>query len=153
MAHMKRAVPKALPLGDTTVDGLLSGIGAGVIMAVFLILCGLLAGTHPLVTLSAFADGNRASALTGGIVQLAVAGVYGALFGLLAAVGSRRWHLAAPRAWVAGTVYGLALLVIARLVIMPGAPALNRIPLIPMVVAHIIYGLALGYFFDRSCQA
>lgn len=56
-------------------------------------------------------------------------------------------HVAAQRA---GAVYGLALLFVAKAVVLPAAGSpLAEIPTLHFAVAHVIYGVVLGYLSER----
>lgn len=130
--------------GDAAVDGLLGGVAAGVAMAVYLLVVGVLAGHTWQAVLAQFDPGLTPLPLTGGLTHLAVAGVYGALFGII----WRPLHQAWPRlpATVVGLGYGLALWVLAVLVTSSRASGewLRVLPAAHLAVAHLLYGLILG---------
>ena len=71
--------------GDAAVDGLLAGAAAGVAMATYLVVIGLVAGEEPTVVLARFdpSGAGAAAPLIGGVMHLAVSAVYGLLFGLI----------------------------------------------------------------------
>ena len=144
--NQTRQLTKSMTMGDAAVDGLLGGLGASIVMALVLVVLGLTGGQAPLSTLIHF-DPSGSSALTGALMHLAAGGVYGALFGM-------GWHLAARSnlpGWLAGIIYGLALLALAEGVILPGAHSpLLAIPLWQFAIAHIVYGLTMGWSLNRK---
>ncbi|HSN77046.1 MAG TPA: hypothetical protein VL334_18395, partial [Anaerolineae bacterium] len=103
--------------GDAAVAGLLRGLTAGLAMAAFLVAAGLLSGQGPADTLAAFTLSGQAlasNALTGLLGHLAVAGVYGLIWGLAwRVIGGR---MAIP-AWLGGLVYGLLLWGVSQLLV------------------------------------
>jgi hypothetical protein len=134
--------------GDAAVDGLLAGGMAGVLMAVYLTVAGLTWGDGIGATLGRFDPGGTANPVVGVIAHLAVSGVYGALFGVGWRLASRArlWPRLLAYAWPGGLAYGLALWGLAAAVFLPGAAsALRAIPPLHFTVAHIVYGLALGF--------
>ena len=92
-------------MGDTAVDGLLAGILAGLGMAAYLVLAGLLTGVAPAVMLGRFDPRQAGNWLTGSVAHLAMSGVYGIIFALLF------WGLVRLRPSLArwGWLLGLAL--------------------------------------------
>jgi hypothetical protein len=141
----KRPLGNTTTVADAAVEGLLSGIAAGVLMAISLVGFGLIAGDEPASILGRFDPGEQASSLTGGLAHLAVSGVYGILFGL-------GWHLVQRRlpAWVGGLVYGVALFGLAETLLLPGmGSSLGQIPLAQLALAHAAYGLSLGLLTGR----
>ena len=136
--------------GDAAVDGLLGGLVAGIGMAGYLVGAGLVAGEGPGQVLGRFAPDAESAALTGGLMHLAVAGVYGMLFAL------GWWLLVRWRgvpAWLVGLAYGVALLLVAEALILPstGSP-LAQIPPVHFALAHGIYGLILGFLVGRNAD-
>ncbi len=134
-------------VGDAAVEGLLNGILAGIAMAAVIIGFGFLNGIAPLTVLQYFDVTGNTSPLTGILVHLAVAGVYGVAFGLIAFVLARVLGARMNRVgWLAlGAVYGLIILGIAQGIILPRAAlALEALPFWTMAAAHIVYGLVLA---------
>ena len=135
--------------GDAAVDGLLSGVVAGLVMAAYVLIVGLLSGTSWEAVLAQFDPGLNPAPLTGGLTHLAVAGVYGALFG----VGWRALHRAWPRlpALLAGAGFGGVLWVLA--VVVTGSRAsgewLRALPAAHLAVAHLLYGVSVGFAIQR----
>jgi hypothetical protein len=83
MIESKRLAYSERKLSDAALDGLFSGLAAGVAMAIYLVLWGLMTGMGLGAVLGMFDPGERDIALTGALTHLAVASVYGILFGLL----------------------------------------------------------------------
>lgn len=133
-------------LGDAAVDGLLGGLGAGLAMAVFLLAAELLGGIGAAVTLGRFAPSGNGNPVTGALSHLAVAAIYGAIFGGLTLPIRNR----IPQ-WLAGIIYGLVLFAIARGALLPGAgSALMEISPIYFAIAHVLYGGVLGWIVGRK---
>jgi len=136
--------------GDTAVDGLLAGLVGGLVMGLFLGLVGWLAGRSPLELLGHFDPAQAGSWLTGLLAHLAVSAIYGAVFGLLwGAVGRIRPSLV-RWGWLLGLGYGLLLWLMALGLVLTavGAPLAQILPW-QFGLAHLIYGLALGFWFGR----
>ncbi len=141
MAPVKDAVAKDLTMGDAAVDGLLAGLGAGIVMAVYLVAAAAIGDDSPATVLSWFDPSAAASPLTGALMHLAVAGVYGVLFGI--GFGFvRRWNIPS---WFAGLTYGIALFAFAQLFILPSSHLpIGGISVEHFAISHLIYGLVLG---------
>ena len=145
-----RHVTKNSTTGDAAVDGLFGGVMAGMAMAVYLVLVGLAAGEGLGTMLSRFALDEGTAPLVGALNHLAVAGIYGVLFGVV-------WRLTARirpgwlPAGLGGLAYGLILLLLARVIILPGAASpLLEVSAIHFTLAHLIYGLTLGFLISRG---
>lgn len=140
-------------VGDAAVEGLLNGIAAGVVMGILIVLMELVLGKAPLDVLSAFDVTNSASPLVGAFTHLAVAGVYGVVFGLVALVVGR---LAGARMtlvlWVAlGALYGMLIFAVAEWFILPRANSiLLAVPPGAFAAAHVVYGVVLAWLSRRS---
>jgi hypothetical protein len=124
MTERKRPLSQATSPADAAVEGLLSGIAAGVLMAASLITLGLVTGDPPASVLGYFDPGGGAAPLAGGLAHLAVSGVYGIAFGLGWNLAHRR--LPALPAWASGLVYGLTLYGLARTLLLPGTNSTIR---------------------------
>jgi len=149
MIESKRLAYNDRKLSDAALDGLFGGLAAGVAMAVYLVAWSLMTGMGPGAVLGMFDPAMRGAALTGALTHLAVASVYGILFGLIWWVLRRGLRLGLP-AWLAGAVYGLALLLVATVVVVPSAGSpLAAIPTLHFAVAHVIYGVVLGRLSER----
>lgn len=137
-------------IGDIAVDGLLAGMAAGVVMALWLILVGLIGGEGPAATLRRFDPGAGGSPAIGALMHLAVAGIYGVIFALVAQALSGRWSLSPKLTLYLGVAYGLLLWLVARLVVLPDLnQALGDIVALNFLAAHILYGVVLGYLLGR----
>lgn len=144
------AVPKA---SDRIIDGLFAGIIAGVVMAAYLLLVGLILGDSPVESLLRFALNEGDSPLIGGLFHLAVSAVYGAAFGLGYYLLARFW-----RGWQSiwsgialGAFYGLVLYALARMILLPGTnSALSEIPALHFAFAHLVFGICLGVILGRE---
>lgn len=146
----RRVIEKEITTGDAAVDGLFGGVVAGVLMAAYLVVVGLVTGEGPGTLLGRFAAGEGTSPATGALLHLAVSGVYGTLFGA-------GWHLIVRHrgpsrpAWAGGLAYGLVLLIVSEVAFLAGAESpLQKIPLVHWAVAHGIYGLVLGFLTNRQ---
>ena len=149
MTESRHLTQTEVKTSDAAADGLLKGIVAGLVMAAYLVLVGLVVGEGPGTVLARFAPAEGSSAVTGTLVHLAVSAVYGALFG----VG---WHVARrrrldPPPWLAGLAYGVILLAVAEAALLAGADSpLREIPLVHFAAAHIIYGVSLGLLMREA---
>jgi hypothetical protein len=149
MIHSKQLIDRRRTTSDAALDGLFGGLAAGLAMAAYLVVWGLVTGSGPGTVLGMFDPRERGVALSGALTHLAVAAVYGIMFGLIWWVLQRGLRLGVP-AWLAGIVYGLLLLLVAKAVVLPSAgSALAEIPMLHFTVAHVIYGAALGFLSER----
>ena len=149
MIESKQLLYGERKLSDTALDGLFGGLAAGATMAVYLMLWDLVAGRGSGTVLGMFDPSERGVALTGALMHLALASVYGILFGLVWWALRRALHWSVP-AWLAGAVYGLLLLAVAKVVVLPAAVSpLAEIPTLHFAVAHVTYGVVLGYLSER----
>jgi uncharacterized BrkB/YihY/UPF0761 family membrane protein len=138
-------------LGDVAVDGLLAGMGAGLVMGGLLVLTSWLTGTGPLVTLGRFDPANNGVPVVGGLLHLAVSGIYGAIFAIALRFLANRRPASRRALWLVGAVYGMILWLVAQLVLLPGMNSdLRLISPAQFAVAHVAYGLALGYLLGRG---
>lgn len=131
--------------GDAAVVGLLRGLAAGLAMAAVFVVAGLLRGQGPAATLAAFTLSGQpvaANALTGLLGHLAVAGVYGLVWGLAWRVIGQR--MAIP-AWLGGLVYGLLLWGVAQVLVRSIGASLALIAPWALLAGHLVYGMVLGY--------
>ena len=132
---------------DAVLDGLFSGIMAGLVMAGSLLLSGSLRGEAITAILSSFSLDSGASPLSGTLLHLSMSGIYGMLFGL----GLRYLHRhvdLSPSIWWAvllGTGYGVLLQLLAWFILLPGSGSpLGEQPFLQLSLAHLLYGLTLG---------
>ena len=150
MTDRKVVIPKQTTIGDAAVDGLLAGGGAGLLMLAILVVAGLAAGDTLATILSRFNAGGSGSAGAGLLTHLAVAAVYGIIFALLAWFTPRSWRRRIA-GWLAGLVYGLLLLALAEIVLLPGTQSpLQEVPAVTLALAHIVYGVSLGRFINYT---
>jgi len=142
---------REIKIGDTAVDGLVAGILAGMSMAFYLVLTGLLTGLAPAVMLGRFDPGMSGGWLTGLLAHLAVSSIYGAIFALLLAAMVWIRPSLVRFSWLMGLVYGLVLSAMARGVLLPmaGSPML-QISTVHLLIAHAVYGLVLGFIVGRK---
>lgn len=136
--------------GDAAVEGLLAGVGAGIAMAAWLVLAGLLAGEGPGRVLARFDPAVAAAPVTGAMIHLGVSAVYGLLFGVLHRLIGRGRLTGQPAGVLLGLAYGLALLFVAQRLTLTGAGApLREIPALHLAAAHLVYGVVLGWLVAR----
>jgi hypothetical protein len=136
--------------GEIAVDGLIAGFIAGLAMAAYLVLSGLLSGIPLTETMGYFDPGPNARWLVGTLAHLAVSGIYGAVYALLFMAAARKRPSLLRFRLLLGLVYGLVLFAIARGVVLPAAESpLMQITTIHLLLAHAVYGLALGFILDR----
>ena len=137
--------------GDAAVDGLLSGVAAGLLMAGFLTSAGLIGGQSWEGVLRQFDPGAMPAPLAGAVTHLAVSGVYGILFASLWRPLTRLWGRLPG--WLAGLVFGCLLWLLAATVTAAraasGAQWLQAIPPAQLAIAHLLFGLALGWLVSR----
>lgn len=147
MSQMKNLVAKSSTIGDSAVDGLFAGLGAGIVMAICFIAAGLIGGESPVLVLSRFDPSAVASPLNGALVHLAVASVYGMLFG----VAHRFVRPGRLPMWFLGLLYGMILLALAEAVVLPsGTSLLRAVPFWSFGLAHLIYGVTLGVLVGQA---
>jgi hypothetical protein len=150
MAESNRVEMSEGAFGDAAVDGLIAGGLAGLPMAAFLAAVVLITGGSVAALLRWIAPGPSGTPVTGALVHLAVAGVYGLLYGL-----ARRALVPIPAlrrapGWLTGAAYGLLVWVAAHLVLLPGANSgLRQLAPALFLAAHLVYGLALGLIYRR----
>lgn len=149
--NRQQAAVRQGSLGDAAVDGLFAGLGAGLVMAAYLVLAGLLNGQGPALVLARFSTTENATPWQGLLSHLAVSSMYGMVFGLLLFALLRHAH--PERIWLAGALYGLLLFFVAEFVILPGTGSpLGETPGFHLAAAHLLYGLAIGIFSSRGLR-
>ncbi len=152
MRESKQVLYRARKRSDVTLDGLFGGLAGGAVMVVYLVLWGWTDGATPQAVLGLFDPDRRGVPLTGLLTHLAISAVYGILYGLV--WWALRWSLRfGATAWLIGVVYGLALLTIAKAIILPlsGTP-LAEIPTLHFALAHLLYGAVLGFVCERAAE-
>lgn len=138
-------------MGDTAVDGLLAGIGAGLVMALFLLLIGLLNGDLATAVFGRFDPGQNQQWLTGLVIHLAVSSIYGIVFGLLYLVLIRIRPSWARPSWLLGLAYGLLLYGVVQTALATGIDSgLVQFTAVILLLAHAIYGVVLGIILGRK---
>jgi uncharacterized membrane protein len=137
--------------GDAAVDGLIHGVMAGVVMAIYLVLIGLATGAGLVATLSAFDLGQGSSPVRGALIHLAVAAIYGIVFSLAYRLIARRRSIERSGSVIIGFLYGLLLWLITQIAFAAGINvALSSLPTVHLAVAHVIYGAVLGWLTGRT---
>lgn len=136
--------------GEAVVDGLLAGVGAGGVMAACLVLAGLALGVGPGPVLGSLDVSGANAPAAGLLAHLAVAGVFGAIFG-----GAWRltpWRRTEIRlSLLCGLGYGWLLWATAAGLWQPALAGLFAgMPAWQLLTAHSAYGLTLGLLFCRS---
>src|SRR5438067_8877632 len=115
-------------------------------MAGYLVAVGLSAGDDLVGLLGRLGPWPETAPAAGALLHLAIAAVYGALFGVTARFLGRRGLLLPV--WLVGYLYAAALLMATRLALLPGADALLReIGPVHLALAHLLYGVTLGLLF------
>lgn len=150
MSQKIMGTQQTMSMGETAVDGLLAGLVGGVVMALFLVAAGWLAGAPPLTTLAYFDPAQSGSWLTGLLAHLAVSAIYGVVFGLLLGIVGRIRPSLIRWGWLLGMGYGLLLWLLGLGVVLTavGAP-LAQIPAWQFALAHVVYGGVLGFWFGK----
>lgn len=155
MTETNHIVNREISASDAAVDGLLSGVAAGLGMAAYLALAMLVSGYNPLTTLALFAPDPPSGPLVGLLAHLAVSGIYGVLFGVGYAALLRR-PAYNPPAWLhaaIGGAYGLLLLLTGWTLILPATGSqLQQIPLLHLAIGHLLYGALLGWLVYRRAR-
>jgi hypothetical protein len=150
MDNSKSLVRAHSSIGDVTVDGLLHGVIAGVVMAIYLMLIGMVTGAGIAAMLSAFDLGQGASPVRGALIHLAVSAIYGMVFGVMYRLIGRRRSIGRGGSMIIGLAYGLLLWLITQIALAAGSSvALNSLPAVHLAVAHLIYGAMLGWLTGR----
>ena len=141
-------------VGDLAVDGLLTGMAASLAMGVALLLLQFLDGVGPAELLGRFDPANDGSAAGGGLMFLAVAGLYGVVYAVVYRLLPSSSMIWKRFSWLIGAIYGLGLWLAAQYIFLPGFnSALEAIPSSHFAVAHLVYGVTLGYLWGRSLSS
>jgi hypothetical protein len=157
MTDTKSMINREISASDAAIDGLLSGVIAGLVMVVYVALSGWAGGGDPLATLALFAPEPTSGPLVGLLAHLAVSGIYGVVFGVLYA-GLLRRPSYNPPAWLhplVGGLYGLLLLLAAWTLLLPATSSqLQQIPFAHLAIGHLVYGALLGWLvYHRARRA
>lgn len=133
--------------GDAAVGGLLHGLAAGLAMAAFLVLAGLAQGQTPASVLGVFTISGEPNVLAGLLGHLAVAGVYGLVWGVA-------WRALGPRlrlpAILAGLFYGLLLWGVSQVLLRSIGTQLSLLAPWALLGGHLVYGLVVGLLSRRA---
>jgi len=151
MSNANLITQKDHTIGDAAVDGLLNGIIAGVGMGLYILLI-FLVNSVPAGEIIKYFGNVTESPLVSALIHLAISGIYGVLFGLAFSVFSNRWRKLLS-IWVvllAGIVYGALLWLVATYVVFNGSPSVEIIPGVHLLIAHIVFGVFLGFLTGRS---
>lgn len=136
---------------NLAVDGLILGLVSGLVMVLVMALLTLLSGNPVVDLLESFSIERPTLPLQGLLSHLSVSAIYGLLFGVL--IWPILNHLSSPRwiGWLSGLGYGLLLLLLAQVAILPGLNSpLVRLPFWEWALGHLVYGLVLGGSFTRK---
>lgn len=137
-------------VGDVAVDGLLSGVVAGVAAALYLVIIGLFSGETFHSTLGRFDPQQTGNAILGIFVHLGMSAVYGGLFAVLYRPIRRRMPTSPVLNLIIGLIYGIILMLVAELVFNSGIEsALDDISKIQFALFHIIFGLVLVVMIEK----
>lgn len=149
---------KRVNVGDAAVEGLLNGILAGVVMAAWIVLIEMLSGIAPLAVLGYFDVGSStlnssASPFVGLFTHVAISGIYGVVFGMVAMLVARMLGAQLNLGiWSAlGILYGALVFGIAEWILLPRTNSpLREMPLWAFATAHFIYGIVLAWLSARN---
>ncbi len=134
---------------DVLVNGLFTGLLAGLIMLIFLILASGSISIPPAEVMGMFDPAGSANMVAGAAAHLAVSGVYGLIFGLLWKLANR-WRVKIP-GWLAGILYGGLIFTAAELLIIPGSNStLRQISPALFGIGNLIFGITLGLGLQLS---
>jgi hypothetical protein len=150
MANSRPFIVETKTTGDRVVDGLLAGLVGGVVMAVYLLLVSLIVDQGPAVMFGRFAPDGQ-GAVIGVLLLLAIAAICGALFGFGHSIFGWLWPRRLPL-WLVGILYGLILLLVARLLLPASGAALDEAPAWQLALANGLYGLILGWLVGRGAH-
>ncbi len=151
MDNSKSLVRAHHSVGDTAVDGLWNGVMAGVVMAIYLILIGVVTDTGLAATLSVFDLGQGTSPVRGTLIQLVVAAIYGMVFSLIYRLIGHSRTIGRGVTLLIGLAYGLLLWLITQLAFAAGiSVALDSLPALHLAIAHLVYGALLGWLAGRG---
>ena len=138
-------------IGDTAVNGLIGGIGAGLVMALLLLIAGFLNGEAPTTVFQRLDPINANSWMVGVLTHLAVSAVYGLIFGLILMGLVRVRPSLARFGWLIGLIYGLVLYAIARTALLSGIDSgMAQFTAVHLFISHAVYGLVLGFIIGRQ---
>jgi len=152
MENTKR-ITQTMSVGDAAVEGLMYGIAAGLAMALIIVVSEWFIGVAPLTVLGYFDGGGNASPFLGAFTHVAVSGIYGVVFGMIAMVVARMFGARMTLGmWLAlGILYGALIFVVAEWIVLPRTSSpLLEMPMWALAIAHFIYGAVLAALFGRN---
>lgn len=134
-------------IGDGAVDGLFSGLAAGIWIGSFYLVLGLAQGKTFKDVLNVLVIGRTITPAAAVLVHLSISGIFGVLFGVV--VHLYQQVRGAPRSVMgyaaAGLGYGLLLALVARFVLLPGSGSfMESLGWLPLIGLHELYGWSLG---------
>jgi hypothetical protein len=132
---------------DAVINGLFSGVLAGLAMILVLALLGSYNQPKIKDLLGLFDPTGNQNFYAGGFAHLAVSAVYGLIFGLL-------WKLfffgRRIPVWIGGVIFGGLIFVFSELFISQGSGTpLFQIPALLFGISHLVYGTILGLGFQH----
>lgn len=136
-------------IGDVAVDGLISGVKAGLILAALLLGVGLIAGSSAVEAWVGLLARKGQTLFSAGLIHLAISGVYGVIFALgrYLVTGRRQHSLSMWATFLAGAAYGTVLYFLA------GATLLHEyVPLsgLTLMTLYWIFGVTLAFLSRKS---
>lgn len=152
MENTKR-ITQTMSVGDAAVEGLMYGIVAGLAMALIIVVSEWLIGVAPLTVLGYFDGGGNGSPLLGAFTHVAVSGIYGVVFGMIAMALARMFGARMTLGvWLAlGILYGALIFMIAEWIVLPRANSpLLAMPMWAFAIAHFVYGAVLAALCARG---
>ena len=152
MAKIENIERRELSIGDAVIDGLFTGLLAGLGMAATLVLAGWTGGEQPAEVLSRIAPQQLNTPLSGFLLHLAVSGIYGMVYGIFwwLVLRVRSFQPNLLTALVGGVVYGRLLEAAAQAILLPSSGSgLGQTPFWHLALAHLVYGLVLGLLLYR----
>jgi hypothetical protein len=151
LTHSQLLMQAPPTTGDAAVDGLLNGAVAGVVMAIYLAAINLATGTSLTATLSVFDLGQGSSPVRGALIHLALATIYGIVFSLVFRMIGRGIPAGRGHALASGLVYGVLLWLMMQIAFAGGLNVpLSNLAVVHFALAHVVYGLTLGWLSGRS---
>lgn len=151
--ELPKRVFRSTSVGDAAVEGLIYGIAAGLVLVLFVIAFEWLAGVMPLEVLSYFGVDAGAAPWAGLFTHVAVSGIYGVVFGMLALGVARLLgeRMTPGVRLMLGALYGLLIFVVAEWIILPRTSSpLAEMPVWALALGHVLYGVVLAWLVGRK---
>jgi hypothetical protein len=152
MDGIKSTTKSQISPGDLAVDGIFTGIEAGIVMAVFLAAVSAQNHISPVELLSTFSFKSSPTWISGLLTHLAVSSIYGIFFSIGTYFIFRRSSTLKVSFFVpfSGLIYGSLLWIAAEYYLFDlTAVQLKEVPTNILLAAHLIFGLALGFLVQR----